>query len=276
MGAQKINTEQIVEKVNTLLLEAGEVCMQLYKTDVAIEKKKDASPVTEADLRVNDILLQGLESFGWPILSEETADTDARLASDYVWIIDPIDGTRDFIEHTGEFCIMVGLVYKQKPILGWVYVPVQDALYVGGVDVEAHKIVAGKTTSLSVSKESVLSNASMVASFSHYNGQLGLFAEKAGIAEMIRMGSNGLKVAVVADATVSLFFTTATKMGEWDICGPQAIVEAAGGTVTGLGGEPLLYNKKDPHTPYGFLITNGLIHEQARTILSENQITPDS
>ena len=108
---------------------AGEKILEVYETDFSTEKKEDDSPITQADIESNKILKEVLGQTGITILSEEDTDDKKRLSEEKVWIVDPLDGTTDFVNRTGEFTIMVGLVKKQKSILGLIYLPIKKKMY---------------------------------------------------------------------------------------------------------------------------------------------------
>ena len=111
------------------IIRAGEKIIEIYETDFSTEKKEDDSPITQADIESNRILKEVLGETGITILSEEDADDKKRLSEDKVWIIDPLDGTTDFVNRTGEFTIMVGLVENQKSVLGIIYWPTKKKMY---------------------------------------------------------------------------------------------------------------------------------------------------
>ena len=110
------------------LIQAGEKIREIYDTDFEVNKKDDNSPITKADLESNKILRCVLEKTGIPILSEEDVDDKSRLVSEKVWIVDPLDGTQDFVNRTGEFTILVGLVENHVPVMGLVYLPIKKIL----------------------------------------------------------------------------------------------------------------------------------------------------
>jgi len=249
--------------------------MRFYKKeDLVIQQKSDESPVTEADETANNILTKLLSSFGWPILSEETKDTPDRLKAPFVWIIDPIDGTRDFIEQTGEFCIMVGLSEYGRSTFGVVHFPATKTTYYGGTELGAFFKQGDEEKPLSVSLVSTPEEATMVMSKSHSLPIYESIAEKLGIKNVARVGSNGLKCSLVASGTADIFYTITSKLGEWDMCAPHAIVEAAGGMVSGIDGTTLTYNKEDPHIPQGVLVTNGLLQDVLLDTFVEQDINP--
>lgn len=274
MDTQTVITEELIASVCALAVQAGSVVMQHYVSDVSVYTKEDKSPVTQADLDVNEILQNGLAQFGWPILSEETKDTDERLHADAVWIIDPIDGTRDFIEKTGEFCIMIGLSVAGRATFGVTYFPATDTLLWGVIGKGAWMTKDGRTEPISVSDIAKTSDARFVSSKNHALGWYDKIAALKQFAQWKQVGSNGLKCGLIAMNEADVFFTVTSKLGEWDMCGPHAIIEAAGGLVTGLDGSVLLYNKADPHIPQGVLATNGQVHAEMLTCFKEQQLTP--
>ena len=118
-----------LEKLMDTIIIAGEKIREIYETDFEVKKKEDDSPITKADLESNKILRATLEKTGIPILSEESDDDKTRLESEKVWIVDPLDGTQDFVNKTGEFTILVGLVENHIPVMGLVYLPIKKILY---------------------------------------------------------------------------------------------------------------------------------------------------
>ena len=117
-----------LKEVINLVKKAGEKVLEIYQRKFKVYEKEDTSPVTEADMASEGIILSGLRKYGYGILSEESKDGSSRLRKEKIWIIDPLDGTQDFLQKTGEFSIMVGLVYKREPFLGVVYKPVGDKI----------------------------------------------------------------------------------------------------------------------------------------------------
>ena len=118
-----------IESVIDTIIEAGDRVREIYESDFEVSKKDDNSPITKADLESNKIIRAALEKTGIPILSEEDVDDKSRLNSDKIWIVDPLDGTTDFVNRTGEFTIMVGLVENHVPVMGLIYWPTKQKLY---------------------------------------------------------------------------------------------------------------------------------------------------
>lgn len=237
-----------------LAREAGAAVMKIYNTEFSHEIKEDKSPVTEADILSDKIIRDGLKK-AFPedgILSEETLDDGARLRKERVWIVDPIDGTKEFLNKNGEFCISIGLVEHKKPVLGVIYAPAIDILYY--TDNGAWKEQAGKKEKISVNTNT--ENLHIPISRSHPTEQEASFAEQG---TPIPKGSC-LKICSVAAGETEAYFCSANKLQEYDLCGAHAILEAAGGKITALNGEEIRYNNKDISTP-GFLATNKVLHK---------------
>lgn len=255
--------KNILGKIEDIAREAGEEIMRIYDTDFGVEEKEDKTPLTLADTRSSEIISSHLKQFGWPVLSEEEKDKPERLDSERVWIVDPMDGTSDFVEKTGEFCVMIGLAERCVPIAGLVYLPAVDLLFIAEKDKGAFLKENGEVSELKVSEEKDFKNGKMVVSRSHFGEKMKKLYKVLGMGNVAPVGSNGLKMGMVARGNAELFFNPASKMGEWDLCAPQVIVEEAGGKVTNSLGEKLVYNKKEPNTPNGVLASNGILHDRA-------------
>ena len=147
--------------------EAGNAVMEIYKHNFTSITKKDNSPLTEADLKSNDIIQKIIASTGYPVLSEESLDDKKRLEYEKIWIIDPLDGTSDFVSKSGEFTIMIALVDKHEPILGVIYWPINDILYLAQKDCGAYKFVNDVWEKLTISKRSELRNCRALGSRHH-------------------------------------------------------------------------------------------------------------
>lgn len=275
MEIKTVVTKEIADVVCAAVKRAGKAAMHFYRTDgLKIVHKEDASPVTQADIAANTVLLEELAVFGFPVLSEETADTINRREQSRVWIVDPIDGTRDFINQTGEFCVMVGLSEFGRATFGVVYIPTTDTLYYGGVELGAWMMQGDTILPVQVSMCDDTNSATMVTSRFH---TLPVYAEVATalhVKQQIHIGSNGLKCTLVATGHADMFLTVTSKLGEWDMCAPHSIVEAAGGRVSGIDGTTLTYNKIDPHMPQGVVVTNGILHDEVLTYLDTHSIFP--
>lgn len=238
------------------------------------EKEPD-DPVTAADLAVSDYLSQalpaamGTEEFGY--LTEETIDTMSyadRQAKPGIWLVDPLDGTKDFLLRTGDFAIHIGLVVAGRPVLGVVQWPVREKFmwaYVGsGAYVEGRDGVAQPIkTDTSRSLESL----SLVGSRTHRNRRLEALMQVMPCGSEQQMGSLGLKLTAIARGEVDYYLGLSGKSApkDWDFAAPEIILTEAGGKMTFMNGEPLIYNKADVNH-FGLVIaSNGPFHDQLCT-----------
>jgi 3'(2'), 5'-bisphosphate nucleotidase len=246
-----------------LARQAGALAMKHYGPGLKVDFKDGdpTNPVTQADRDANALIMQGLAaSFpGDAILAEEAAPDPKRHAFRRLWCVDPIDGTRDFVAHTGQFAVMIGLAIDGVAVLGAVYQPTSDSLW-WGMGQLARVERQASSRDLRVSRISDPAQSTMMASRSHASKALLRTAESLGVKRMLPMGSVGLKMAQLAEGTADLYCSISNKTHEWDACGPEAILKAAGGRVTDLMGEPLAYNKAQTNTPRGILGSNGALH----------------
>lgn len=259
------NIDKILEETLVIVKEAGTKTLSFYGGEYKISDKGNDSPVTQADLASNEVLLAGLKKFGFPILSEEGAPEMDRLHSNVVWVIDPLDGTKDFIDETGEFTIMVGLVEKQsdgmyRPILGVIYRPVSDSMYfatLGEGGYVVHSDMDAKK--LAVSEEAEWHNITMLTSRNHTTELEWQVAKELKISKVVTFGSS-LKACLIAEKEGHVNFNPSNHTWEWDVCASDIIIHEAGGIFTDTKGELFNYNKKDPRNNNGYLATNGVIH----------------
>ena len=254
--------ESVVSSVLDLVKKAGRCALEIYQSSFTVEYKDDDSPITEADIAVNKILVDGLEQYGWSILSEELADSKERLGVSRVWIIDPVDGTKGFIDKKGDFSIMVGLAERGKPILGIVYQPTDDKLYYAQKGEGSYLVAGTQKKRLKVSDISNVSDSRLVISRSHFSKEMKEQVEAIKPKKVVHIGSTGLKAALIAEGKADFFFSPTPYMGQWDLCAPHIILEEAGGKMTGVRGQELIYNQEDVKNPYGVLATNSKLHDQ--------------
>lgn len=263
-----MDTQQLLNTACNAAGEAAAEVMNIYTREFSVEEKEDKSPITEADRSANRIIEKHLRGTGYPILSEESADdVSARRSSQRVWIVDPLDGTQDFVEKTGDFVIMIGLVEEGRPILGVCFAPAYNKLYFAAKGQGAFITHNGETARLSVSDVAEISDARVVVSRSHYSDKIKHMLEGFDHNKAKRAGSNGLKIGMVAEGSADVFFNPTHKMGEWDQCAPHIILEEAGGKITDMDGQALVYNKEIPRIPNGVIATNGVLHERMHAAL---------
>lgn len=244
----------LMERVVSLCRDAGRAILEIYnREEFTVETKSDSSPVTAADLAAHRVLIEHLPALlpGVPVLSEEGSvpEFSERKRWSRYWIIDPLDGTKEFIKRNGEFTVNVALVEDHIPVLGVVHVPVSGVSYAGIQGLGATKISAdGVAREISVRSMSGRGKAStpvsVVASRSHgaaaVEQLLVTLADKLGVVDTCNMGSS-LKLCLVAEGSADIYPRLAPTM-EWDTAAAQAVVEAAGGLVVNTDLEVLRYN----------------------------------
>ncbi|WP_200798715.1 3'(2'),5'-bisphosphate nucleotidase CysQ [Bacillus tuaregi] len=254
-----LETIQILDTTKAAY-KAGKKILEIYHTDFQVEEKADASPLTLADRKSHEIIVEHL-SRGYPsipILSEEGLHLpyEERKKWNTLWIVDPLDGTKEFVNRNGQFTVNIALVQQQKPVLGVIYVPVKDVMYysnhLGAFKVNqysTHQFTSEQdllavSVKISVGHEGTYK---VVASRSHLSPETEAFVEKLkneyGEIELISAGSS-LKFCLVAEGKANVYPRFAPTM-EWDTAAGQAIVEAAGGAVIDSETkQPLQYNKE--------------------------------
>ena len=249
-------------------IKAGKEVMDVYNQKFSSTLKIDNEPLTEADIKSNNIIQKIISQFGYPILSEESIDDKKRLASDKIWIVDPLDGTTDFVKQTGEFTIMISLVEGNRPILGVIYWPIKDTLYLAQKDQGAFKLENGDWSRLSVSNVSELDKCRAVGSRFHISDIEQNLIKRLNISQFTSKGSS-LKVADVSSGSADLYFTTTSKIKQWDTCASYCLINEAGGKMTNMFGNDLEYNTEKLNHENGLLVSNGLIHNDVISIYRE-------
>lgn len=249
-------------------LEAGKAVMNVYNTNFNYERKADNSLMTDADLTSNQIIKNFLSKTQIPILSEEDDDDKKRLESKRVWIVDPLDGTSDFVNRTGEFTIMVALVEKFKPVFGIIYWPLKDILYVARDGYGAYQLINGIWNKVKVSKINNLTESRVIVSRFHHSEIETRVLNKISFASQSFAGSS-LKVLKICSGDAEVYFATNNKMKQWDTCAAYCLVKEAGGRMTDLDGNDIEYNTKTVNHENGILVTNGNIHDQIINIIKK-------
>jgi 3'(2'), 5'-bisphosphate nucleotidase len=223
--------------------------------------KNDDSPITIADLKSNNIIKEILSKTGYAILSEEDSDDKKRLQEHRVWIVDPLDGTTDFVNRTGEFTVMIGLVEEKKPILGIIYWPTENTVFAAQKGCGAWKFSDEIWEKIMVSKTSNLNQCLAVGSRHHLSENEKTLLNKLQITKFTSVGSS-LKVAKISSGLADVYLTTTNKMKEWDTCASYCIISEAGGKMTDMFGNDLSYNNQNVIHLNGILATNGLLHNK--------------
>jgi 3'(2'), 5'-bisphosphate nucleotidase len=243
---------------------AGASALEHYGGPLRIvHKSENDDPVTQADHAANDVIVAGLQR-EFPadgLLSEETLDTVRRLSISRVWMIDPLDGTKGFIEGNGDFAVQVGLVEAGAPVLGVVYQPVPDVLHYAARGAGAWVVrPEAQPQRLRVSVETEFRRMRLAASRNHHSPRMTTVMRALGLNEEIRRGSVGIKTGLIAEQQCDLYIHLSPRTKHWDTCAPEAILVEAGGRLTDLWGEPLRYNTEDVQNCNGLVAANAAAH----------------
>jgi 3'(2'), 5'-bisphosphate nucleotidase len=258
---------------------AGKAINEVYRSDFTVAYKSDKSPLTIADQKSHEIIAGALKEYDLPILSEEGKDTPYAQRKNWerFWIVDPLDGTKEFIKRNGEFTVNIALIENRRPVLGTIFIPDRNTLYFAGRHFGAYKLeddplnqlpenqtdltqearilldqITSQSTRLPV-KNPQRTALTIVGSRSHKNAELEAYVEEKrkefGNVEFISAGSS-LKICLVAEGRADLYPRLGPTM-EWDTAAGQAIAENAGASVVDFGTrKPLVYNKQDLHNPW--------------------------
>ena len=237
----------ILPDIVEISVQAGKKILEVYETDFSVEHKDDNSPLTAADLAAHNTIIDGLKSLtpDIPVLSEESASIpyETRKSWQTYWLVDPLDGTREFVKRNGEFTVNIALIEAERSIMGVVYAPVLDVTYAASEGQGAWK-QQGSGEKVSIKVRGFPADKPTVAgSRSHRGDSLNEFLEKLGEHDLIAMGSS-LKMCLVAEGAADVY----PRFGltsEWDTAAAQAIVEAAGGELVTLDMQSMRYNTKD-------------------------------
>ena len=256
--------EKELEVARRLAREAGAILMEFYRGETEVQWKGYDDPVTAADHAANEMLVRELHRH-FPedaILSEELPDDKARLAHERVWMVDPMDGTKQFIERLDEFAVMIGLAVAGEPKVGVVYNPATDRMYYAAPGTGA--FVEEKWTTKRLRVSDTNDPAKMVAALSrsHHNPATDHICRQLGIEQGVRSGSVGLKLGLIAEGRAHVYINTKPRTMQWDTCGPEAILHAAGGMLTDVNGHALKYNVPELRNLGGIIASNGTIHEK--------------
>jgi 3'(2'), 5'-bisphosphate nucleotidase len=226
---------------------AGDAILDIYAGKIDVTVKDDDSPLTLADLASHRIIRDALADLTpqWPLLSEESVDIPAsvRRGWDTYWLVDPLDGTKEFINRNGEFTVNIALIRDHAPVLGVVHVPVSNVTYTGDVGRGAFRQDGDKPARPIAVRTPAVHPLTIVGSRSHANPDLAERLKAFGPHQLVSMGSS-LKFCLVAEGQAD-FYPRLGPTSEWDTAAAQAVVEAAGGHVLKLDGTPLRYNTKD-------------------------------
>ena len=251
-----------LERIIRISQKAGDAILEIYAKDFSVKEKSDASPLTEADLASHHIIIAALKELSpdIPVLSEESSEllkTSAWREWPIYWLIDPLDGTKEFVKRNGEFTVNIALIENNKAVLGVVHVPVTKTTYAASLELGAFKSIKNHSDLSSAtrlhSEKHPKTPYRIVASRSHQSNELKEYLYGIGEHEIIAMGSS-LKFCLIAEGAADCY----PRFGltsEWDTAAAQVIVEAAGGQVSKLDGTALRYNTKDEILNPFFMVT---------------------
>lgn len=247
--------------VRALARNAGNKALSHYGS-VQAEYKAAGSPVTAADRAANDVIVEGLRRAfaNDAILSEESRDSSERLDASRVWIVDPLDGTKEFLAQNGEFSIMIGLAVNGEAVLGVVYLPDGDVMYSAARGHGAWVERGGRTERLV--RGPAREPLRLVGSRSHAEPLLESMRDALEITDVEPCGSVGVKCSRIAEDRRDLYIHPVPYLKEWDTCAAEIVLSEAGGHVTDCLGEPLRYNKPDPRQSHGILACAPGAHER--------------
>ena len=258
-------TNSLIKDIVNISEDAGSAIMDIYgrsesSASEGVSYKDDGSPLTEADTASNAVIMDGLLALTprFPVLSEESVEIpfEERSTWESFWLVDPLDGTKEFIRRSGEFTVNIALIESGRPVLGVVYVPASGVLYYGAEGIGAFKSEGssfdGAIAIPPLSSVTAREIPRVVASRMHRGEELEDFLTRIGRHEPVSMGSS-LKFCLVAEGLADLYPRFGPTM-EWDTGAADAVVRASGGLVANLNGDALKYNKPDLHNP-AFMVT---------------------
>ena len=263
MGTVMQESHKFLDAVIEISKVAGKKILEVYETDFDVEQKEDNSPLTKADMAAHNVIVESLTTLtpDIPILSEEEANIPfaERASWETYWLVDPLDGTREFVKRNGEFTVNIALIHQHESILGVIYVPVSGVCYYASRGHGAYKQLPNcPPETIQVSRK--VSNPIMVAgSRSHRGDSLNKFLKDIGEYEIVSMGSS-LKSCLVAEGKADIY----PRLGptsEWDTAAAQSIVEEAGGKLVELNMQQLRYNTKDSLLNPHFLVIGDISYD---------------
>ena len=264
-----MNNQSLLKTAIKAALEAGNVISEIYHdpaSDFEVEKKADNSPLTIADRKSNEVIINHLKQTPYPIISEECKNMDYAIRKEWktVWVVDPLDGTKEFIKRNGEFTVNIALVYEGRPALGVIYIPEKRVLYYGTLQGGAYRmdnvdakngadfaVIENRSIKLPLERKD--GKYIVVASRSHMSAEtesyINSLKEQHGEVSLTSIGSS-IKICLVAEGSADIYPRFAPTM-EWDTAAGHAMVRAAGKEVYQIDETtPLRYNKEDLLNPW--------------------------
>jgi len=245
----EINIKKIVEDLVKTFLSAGEVSLELRKKGLIKKIKSDNTPVSNGDLEVNKIITEKIRELSpnIPIVSEETSENKSKINLKDFWLIDPIDGTYDYINNLDEFTINAGLIINNKPIAGLIYAPAKKRMFYSYGENNSYELTEGQLTKLDCSKNFNQDEIKFVSYSNKIKPEIDEIYKKLSVKKYTRMKSS-LKFCVIAAGEYD-GYVAEPRACEWDIAAGHAILKNAGGSITDFNGDEITYGKKDFKNP---------------------------
>ena len=257
-----VEINDLIDNLRSLSWEAADILLyyaniikKLEQKNEILKNKNNDDPVTLADLEVNELIInrinQTYQDTNWEILSEENFKIQSNYFNnvDWLWVLDPLDGTKDFIQGTQNYAMHLALNYKRKPCIGVVLIPEKDELWISYAEKLWCEKRDGSIRKQNLSKTNILNEMTVVTSKNHRNEKLKDLIEKINFKKTVVMGSIGCKVASIirgdSDVYISLSLPGKSAPKDWDFAAPEAILKAAGGTITNIDNEDLVYGRTD-------------------------------
>ncbi len=288
-----IEIDNLINDLRRLSWEASDILLYYSKlisnkssSKKIIKSKLGGEPVTAADLKVNEHILKGIQNnyknVDWEFLSEENnkIELNNKLSeANWLWVIDPLDGTKDFIQGTGNFSMHLALNYQNRPMLGVVLIPEKNELWIAYDKQVWCENRAGDKKNINISQEKVLRDMTLVTSKNHKNEYLKKLIESINFKKTISMGSIGCKISSILRGESDIYISYSSKKGsspkDWDFAAPEALLKIGGGKITDINNQELSYNKAG-FTQSGLIIAsnNKSNHEllciQIKKIIKDN------
>ena len=257
-----VEINDLIDNLRSLSWEAADILLyyaniikKLEQKNEILKNKNNNDPVTLADLEVNELIInrinQTYQDTNWEILSEENFKIQSNYFNnvDWLWVLDPLDGTKDFIQGTQSYAMHLALNYKRKPYIGIVLIPEKDELWISYEEKIWCENRDGNIRKQNMSETNILEKMTIVTSKNHRNQKLKDLIEKINFKKTILMGSIGCKVASIirgeSDIYIALSLPGKTAPKDWDFAAPEAILKAAGGSITNIDNEELVYGSTD-------------------------------
>jgi len=242
-----------LQNIISLIRECNQIILNIYNTDFEVKNKDDNSPLTLADQKSNEHICNFLNNFNNSIIISEENKNDSysiRKHAEWCWLVDPIDGTKEFIKKNGQFTVNIGLCQFGVPVFGIVSIPVTGEIYYGIKDIGSYKLEGENDIKLQIGKKNLLSsNLKIVASSSHMNEETKKYIDNFIDPEIVNVGSS-IKLLYIAEGKADIYPRIAPT-SEWDTCAAHAVVKYAGGKVFQFGTDnEVKYNKENLLNPY--------------------------